>query len=97
MVSTYYGGLQAGRVRDRDKGGVRVIQADLALCLQFVEEVEKPESEHRTWSFPRCRKPPHTHELRTTESRGTCLVTEAIGNADGVNASDVEESELGWD
>ena len=97
MVSTYHGGFQTSRVCDRDKGGVRVIQTDLALRLELVEEVEKPESEHRTRSFPCCRKPPHTHELCTTESGGTGLVTEAIANADGVNASGVEESEICWD
>ena len=32
-----------------------------------------------------------------TESGGTSLVTEAIANVDGVNASGVEESEICWD
>ena len=97
MVSTYHGGFHTSRVCDRDKGGARVIQTDLALRLELVEEVKKPESEHRTRSFPCCRKPPHTHELCTMESGGTSLVTEAIANVDGVNTSGVEESEICWD
>lgn len=36
------------------------------------------------------------HKLFTTESGGTGSSTEAVSNADGVNASDVEENELGW-
>ena len=62
-----------------------------------MKEVEQPESEHCAWSFPSCREPSHMHELNMMESRGTGFVTEAVGDANGVNTRDIKEGEFGWD
>lgn len=72
------------------------MQTGLAFHLEFMEEVEKPESECGAWPFPRCRESARTHELNTTESGGASLLTEAVGNADGMNAVYVKESKFGW-
>ena len=61
-----------------------------------MDEVEQPKGEHRTRSFPRRRKPPRTHELSATEIRGASGVTEAVSDANGVNAGEVKESESGY-
>jgi hypothetical protein len=92
---TYHRRFQTCRVYNRDEGGVQIIQVDLAFCLKFVDEVEQPKSEHRTRSFPRRREPPRTHELSATEIRGASGVTEAVSDADGVNAGEVKENESG--
>jgi len=93
---TYHGRFQACGVREGGKGGICIIQTGFAFCLEFLEEVEKPESEHGTRPFPCCREPTDMHELNATESRGGNFATETVGNTDGVDTRDIEEGELSW-
>ena len=97
LLLTHHRGFQAGRVFDRNERVIYVIQADLASCLELVNVVEQPEGKCSTWFFPCRRKPLHIHELSTTKSRRSGFATEAVGDTDGMNTGDVEESELGWD
>lgn len=53
-----------------------IIQASLALCLKFLEEVEEPESESGAGQLPRCREPAYTHELNATGGGGASLATD---------------------
>jgi hypothetical protein len=97
LVPTYHSRFQARRVHERDEGGIYIIQAGLAFRLEFVKEIEQPESEHCAGLFPRCREPPCVYKLSVTGSGGTGLAAEAVGDANGVNAGDVEEGERSRD
>ena len=94
---TYHGGFQACGVCDRDKGSIQIIQVDLAFCLEFVNEIEQLESEHHARLLPHCGKPPCMHELCAMEIRGTGSITEAVGDMDSVDPSEVKECKHGWD
>jgi len=96
LLLTHHGRFQACRVSNGDKGVIHIIQADLASCLEFVNVVEQPEGKRGTWFFPRCREPLHMHKLSTAKSGGAISGTETVGDTEGMNTGEIEESELGW-
>jgi len=64
--------------------------------LEFVEEIEEAECEHRAWLVKSCRKPSNTKKLDT---RGNGAGAIAVFDTDCCNTGNIEESKFngtGW-